>query len=194
MSLPCVVQVLCMTWYTQVHLSKILVTFVSRINRQEEDRLSLARILTSRYESRVDDRMKIESTSNMVNILEESALNYNIVLQWRINKIASWMSLKSSENCLFLNHQCSTGIFFLLPAAKHTFHRSSDQWIDCGNWFWRFSGILPKWTAPSSSRCTCWEWRRRWITFFETSYAERECFPGSISIQFLLFIGMILGE
>ena len=36
-------------------------------------------------------------TSNMVNMLEESTLNHNIVLQWRINKIASWMSLKSSE-------------------------------------------------------------------------------------------------
>ena len=45
--------------------------------------------------------MKIESTSNMVNVLKESARNHNIVLQWRINKIASWMSLKSSEinNC-----------------------------------------------------------------------------------------------
>ena len=33
--------------------------------------------------------------------------------------------------------------------------------------------ILQKWTAPSSSRCTCWEWRRRWITFIKTSYASR---------------------
>ena len=41
--------------------------------------------------------MKIERTSNMVNMIEESNLNYNIVLQWRINKIASWMCLKSSE-------------------------------------------------------------------------------------------------
>ena len=40
--------------------------------------------------------MKIEGTSNMVNILQESARNNNIVLQWKI-KIASWMSLKSSE-------------------------------------------------------------------------------------------------
>ena len=30
--------------------------------------------------------------------------------------------------------------------------------------------------------------------FFETSYAEREEFPGSISIHFLSFIGMMLGE
>ena len=55
-------------------------TFVHRINRQEEYCLSLARILTSRYKSRVDDRMKIERTSKMVNILEEIARNHNIVL------------------------------------------------------------------------------------------------------------------
>ena len=48
MSCPCIVQILCMTWYIQVNLIRILVTFVPRINRQEEYRLSLARILTSR--------------------------------------------------------------------------------------------------------------------------------------------------
>ena len=79
MSRPCIVQVLCMTWYTQVNLIRILVTFVPRINRQEEYCLSLARILTSRYSSRVDDRMKIERTSNMVHVLEEVALNYHIL-------------------------------------------------------------------------------------------------------------------
>ena len=31
------------------------------------------------------------------------------------------------------------------------------------------------------------------ITFFEISYAEKEDSPGSISIHFLSFIGMILG-
>ena len=41
--------------------------------------------------------MKIKRTSNVVNMMEESALNYHIVLQRRINKIASWMSLKNSE-------------------------------------------------------------------------------------------------
>ena len=71
---------------------------------------------------------------------------------------------------LHLTNQYNTGIFFSPPpAAKHAFHRPSDQWIDCGKWLWRFSFILQKWTAPSSSRCTCWEWRRRWITFFNTS-------------------------
>ena len=94
------------------------------------------------------------------------------------------MSMKSSEI-----HNCSP-----LPAAKHAFHRSSDQCIDCGNWFWRFSLILQKWIAPSSSRCTCCEWRRRWITFFDISYSENEYFPGSTSVQVLLSMGMILGE
>ena len=76
---------------------KILVIFVSRINRQKEYCLTCAQILTSMYQSIVDNRVKIERTSNVVKMLEESALNYHIVLQWRINKIASWVSLKSSE-------------------------------------------------------------------------------------------------
>ena len=97
MSLPCIVQVLCTTWYIQVNLVKILVTFVPRVKRQEEYCLSLARILSSRYQSWICDRMKIERTSNMANNLEQFARNHNIVLQWRINQIASWMSLKSSE-------------------------------------------------------------------------------------------------
>ena len=39
------------------------------------------------------------------------------------------------------------------PPAKHTLHLLSDQWGECGDRFWRFSLILPKWTAPNSSRC-----------------------------------------
>ena len=85
-------------------------------------------------------------------------------------------------------------IFAPPPAAKHAFQRSSDQWVDCGNGFWRFSFILQKWTAPSSSRCTFCEWRRRWITFFEISYAETECSPGSISFHCLLSIAIILDD
>ena len=34
MSLPCIMQVLCATWYIQVNLLKILVTLVPRINKQ----------------------------------------------------------------------------------------------------------------------------------------------------------------
>ena len=37
--------------------------------------------MTSRYQLIVDDRMKIKRTSDVVNMLEESALNYHIVLQ-----------------------------------------------------------------------------------------------------------------
>ena len=80
MSLPCIVQVLCTTRCTQVDHIRILVTFVHRINRQVEYCLSLARTLTSRYLSRVDDRRKIERTSNMVHVLEEVNLNYHIDL------------------------------------------------------------------------------------------------------------------
>ena len=38
-------------------------------------------VVTSRYQSRVDDGMKIERTTKMVNVLEEFARNHNIVLQ-----------------------------------------------------------------------------------------------------------------
>ena len=54
--------------------------FVSGINKQKEYCLSLAWVLTSRYQSIVDDRMKIKRTSNMVNMMEEFALSYHIVL------------------------------------------------------------------------------------------------------------------
>ena len=96
MFLPCVMQVLCTTWYIQVDMFRILMPFVSGINRQDECCLSLAWILTSKYQSTVDDRTKIECASNVVDVMEYSALNHHIVLQWKINKIASWMSLKSS--------------------------------------------------------------------------------------------------
>ena len=42
MFLPSTVQVLCKTWYSEVNLCRILMPFVSRINRQEEYCLSLA--------------------------------------------------------------------------------------------------------------------------------------------------------
>ena len=77
MSFQCFVQVLCTTRYTQVNLVRILVTFVSRINRQEKYCLSLARILTSRYNP---DGMQIDCTSDMIHVLEEVALNNHIVL------------------------------------------------------------------------------------------------------------------
>ena len=73
-------QVLCMTRYNQVDHIRILVTFVHRINKQEEHCLSFAQILTSRYQSIVDNRMKIECASDVVNVREDSTPNHYIVL------------------------------------------------------------------------------------------------------------------
>ena len=42
MSLPCIVQVWCSTWYREVNMFKVFVTFISWINKQEEYCLSLA--------------------------------------------------------------------------------------------------------------------------------------------------------
>ena len=94
----------------------------------------------------------------MISMLEESARNHIIILQWRIK------SLKSSEWMIIPESSVQYWNLLFAPptaAAKHAFHRLSDQGIDCGNGFWRFSFNLQKWTA----------------TFFETSYAEREKFP-----------------
>ena len=57
-----------------------LVEVPTILSPAEEYCLSSAQILTSRYQSIDDDRMKIKRTSNVVNMLEESTLNYHIVL------------------------------------------------------------------------------------------------------------------
>ena len=54
--------------------------FISWINGQEEYCLSSPRILTSRYQSIVDDRVKVERTSNVVDVMEYSTPNHYIVL------------------------------------------------------------------------------------------------------------------
>ena len=53
---------------------------VSWINGQEEYCLSSAQFLTSKYQSIVDDRMKIKRTSNTVNMMEYSIPNHYVVL------------------------------------------------------------------------------------------------------------------
>ena len=85
----------------KINIFSFSVTFISWINRQEEHRLSSAQNLTSRYQSIVDNRMKIECASDVVNVREYSSSNHHIVLLHRINKIVSRMSLKSTEveNC-----------------------------------------------------------------------------------------------
>ena len=54
--------------------------FVSWINGQEEYCLSSAQILTSKHQSIVDNRMKTECTSDVVDVMEYSTPNHNIVL------------------------------------------------------------------------------------------------------------------
>ena len=63
--------------------------FVHGIHRQNEYCLSVAQILTSWYQSRIDDGMQIDRTSDLINVLDEVVRNNNIVLQSRINEIAS---------------------------------------------------------------------------------------------------------
>ena len=57
MSFPCFVHVLCMTRLTQVDRIRVLVTLVSGIHREKEHCLSVVQILTSMYQSRLDDGM-----------------------------------------------------------------------------------------------------------------------------------------
>ena len=59
---------------------RIFVIFVSWNNGQEEYCLSFAQILTSRYQSIVDNRTKIERASDVVNVMEYSSPNHYIVL------------------------------------------------------------------------------------------------------------------
>ena len=54
--------------------------FVHGIHRREEYRLSFAEIWTSWCQSRTDDRMQIERTYDVINVLEETVLNNDIVL------------------------------------------------------------------------------------------------------------------
>ena len=59
---------------------RIFMVCVSWINGQEEYCLSSAQILTSRYQSIVDNRMKIECASDLVDVMEYSIPNYYIIL------------------------------------------------------------------------------------------------------------------
>ena len=80
MPFPCTVHVFRETWYREVNILRVSVTFISWINRQEEYRLSVAQILTSWYQSIVVNRMKIECASNVANVREYSSSNQHVVL------------------------------------------------------------------------------------------------------------------
>ena len=72
MPLPCTVHIMRLMWYREVNMFRMFMIFVSWISGQEEYCLSSAQILTSRYQSIVDDRMKIECASDVVDVMEYS--------------------------------------------------------------------------------------------------------------------------
>ena len=142
---------------------------------------------------RVDDRMKIKRTFNMVNMMEESAMNHYIVLQWRINKIASWRSLKNSQinNCSWIICTILISSFWSSSCCQPCF----PSIVRPMNRLWELI-LKIFFHSPEMNRSILFSMYllRMSITFFDTSYSEREYFPGSISIQFLLSMGTILGE
>ena len=101
------------------------------------------------------------------------------------------MSLKSSEinNCSWIISGVLESPFYSSSCCQTCFPsivRPMNRSWEC---ILKIFLILQKWIAPSSSRCICCEWRRRNVTFFDTSYSEKKYFTGSTSIQFLLSMG-----
>ena len=131
MSLPCIVQILCMTRYIQVDRIRILVTFVQRINKQKEYCLSVVQILTSKYQSRIDDRMQIDCT-----------IRHGVCTGRSCSELPHCPVTKDQQDCvlndleelgdtrLFLKNQYSAGIFscflLLLPFFSSTFHQTNE--------------------------------------------------------------------
>ena len=115
MFLPSTVQVLCSTWFIEVNLCRILMPFVSGINRQEEYCLSLAWILTSRYQSIVDDRMKIKKHIQCGKYVGRihAELSHCSVMKDQSDYVLSLLE-ELGDKQLCLKHQCSTDISFLL--------------------------------------------------------------------------------
>ena len=133
----------------------------------------------------------------MINVLEEFVRNQRIVLQFRINGIASWITLKSSEIKNFLSWWITVqywNIFlFPPPPAILLFHISSDQRLECSNLFQRSSFSLQNSIAPSSSQSNS-QSRRGVFSLFATGYAWSDWAPGSISIHILSRIGTVLDD
>ena len=125
----------------------------------------------------------------MINVLEETVRNNNIVLWSGINETASWMALKSSEEQDCSRRISSTlGSFLVSSSSCHVFlPLVVRQYKKCS---WRLSLILQNSIAPPRSRCSL-PWRR-WINFFDTSSSEIEYSRGSTSVQILSPIRKVL--
>ena len=76
---PCTVQVSRTTWYRSQYVQD-LHDFWSLGSMGKKNTLSSAHIFTSRYQSIVDNGVKIECASYVVDVMEYSTLNYYIVL------------------------------------------------------------------------------------------------------------------
>ena len=88
----------------------------------------------------------------------------SIVLQWRINGIASWMTLKSWRVSAVLKY------FLVASASCHLAQpTSSDQHWEHSNLFWRSSFSLQDSIAPSSSRGSSPCRRRVFVSLIELS-------------------------
>ena len=106
------------------------------------------------------------------------------------------MSLKSSEinNCCWIISTVLESSFYSSSCCQACF----PSIVRPMNRLWElilkiFSG------SPEMKRSVFFSMHWLWMTkkkryFFDTSYSEKEYFPGSISIQFLLSMGTILGE
>ena len=80
MFLPCFMHELCKTRCSQVDCLRILVFLIHRTHRKKEYCLSVAQILSSESQSWIGDVMYIDCTSDMMNVLEETVRNNDIVL------------------------------------------------------------------------------------------------------------------
>ena len=95
---------------------------------------------------------------------------------------------------MFLKYQYNTDISFSLLLRLTRYFPTIIRPI---NYFWKL--ILKKILDPLELNCSvifslyCLRVSKKIDHFFEISYAEKEYSPGSMSIHFLSFIGMMLG-
>ena len=141
MFLPCFMHVLCKTRCSQVDRVRMLVFFVQKIHRRMEYRLSFPQILSSRYQSRIDDGMLIDRTSDVIKCTRRNRSEkvHCPAVQDQWNCVLNDLEELGSEEFLVLMDQYSMEIFScfltLLPFdssihqtnAESTENRSEDD-------------------------------------------------------------------
>ena len=126
---------------------------LSKGSTNRKNTLSVAQHLWSWCQSWTHDEVWIDCFSYMINVLEDTVRYNDIVLWWRINKIASRMTLVSSEVQSW-SWRISEVLFTPPPAAKHLsivsrfplwtlVHIQVSQYLIIGVWVSvRFDGYL----------------------------------------------------